>query len=72
MMMVKRAKNIKFDELNSRREKKFGFQNLKKRKPFLTIEVSLKISLNSENHRKNNSNEVLKNRFLRLYMMNNL
>ena len=37
-MMMKRAKNIKFDELSAR-EKKFNFQNLKGRKPFLNIEI---------------------------------
>ena len=38
-MVMKRAKNIKFDEFGSRRKKNFGFQNLKKGKSFLNIEI---------------------------------
>ena len=36
-MMIKRAKNIKFDEFNFRKKKKFDFQNLKEKKSFLNI-----------------------------------
>ena len=38
-MMIKRAKNIKFDEFDSREEKNFDFQNLKRGKPFLNIKI---------------------------------
>ena len=37
---MKRTKNIKFNEFDSREKKNFDFQNLKKEKPFLNIEIS--------------------------------
>ena len=39
MIMMKRAKNIKFDEFGSPR-KKFDFQNLKREKSFVNIEIT--------------------------------
>ena len=45
--MIKKVKNIKFDKLNAREKKDFGFQNLKKKKLFLNIKIIVDSFLSS-------------------------